>query len=361
MPVPILRYPNAEHIVFTVTPRVVGEGQLSSWYYRRCLAGDEAAIHRALRLGNAVDPEYSDVIAATSSQIVADDDDDYFDGAFTGRRVLIKAAPLYPFLGVVFLDFDQTARQVTVNAYPPGTENGAADFTPVYADIWRYLYNVRGQSANFPTFRIRIHEPGQIPEWIQTIAPGEGNEFSNFNDYSYLTQPVAPAASAVAGDASIVVSWPAKAGYSHDVDYRKESDKDWTHAVNLKGTTHTIPGLTNGDRYLVRVRSRKGRVLERSRWWKSEAVVPVRPPAPLLAAPTPTVTVDGLTAAIMWGAVTGAKMYRVFINGVVVGTTDETSYEYTGSAGTHTVALDTVNADDKPGARGDAVSFTLAE
>ena len=342
---------------------------LKDYYYRHAEGGDEGDIHRALRDGLSSDRSYAQVAAEVSARITADDGDYYFDPVFVGRRILIRETEqegYERFQGVFFLDFtkNSTGYRVVVAAYPPVTVNGAVNFQRTCTDLIALFKKMSEGTPKITDVSLDYFLPSGYHLLI--IGNPSTQMLPAALAYTFFELPDAPQGSVVAGDGQLAVSWlkPGSAGesYSYDLEYRTETEGEWNNALqHYSKLAYDLTGLKNGQQYRVRVRGRQGRKSKVTQWWQSEAVAPVAPPAPLLAGPLPTVTVDGLTAAILWGAVDGAISYRVFIDGELHGTTLEASYSYTGAAGDHTVALEAVNADNKPGARGDAVSFTLAE
>ncbi|MCY4505162.1 MAG: fibronectin type III domain-containing protein, partial [Hyphomicrobiales bacterium] len=108
-------------------------------------------------------------------------------------------------------------------------------------------------------------------------------------------------------DSALGVSWsaPANAGggniNGYDVEYRLDDASDWTRRARPNAaTTDTIPSLTNGRAYEVRVRARTN-LSTGGAWSAVERQAPIGPPA---APATPTLEAGNRQLVVRWAAPT---------------------------------------------------------
>ncbi len=140
---------------------------------------------------------------------------------------------------------------------------------------------------------------------LATNAAGAGAWSDSSSPATPAAAPTAPAIPNLApGDGQLTVSWSAPAANGadisdYDVQYRAGNSGPWTNAhYDGTGTSTTLDGLTNGQRYDVQVRAKNA--VGWSDWSTAAAATPDAKPGKPAA---PTVTVLGATSLrVNWTA-----------------------------------------------------------
>ncbi|MCC8182242.1 MAG: Ig-like domain-containing protein [Clostridiales bacterium] len=187
-----------------------------------------------------------------------------------------------------------------------------------------------------------------------------GLTVSNSGSSSGLTTPVL--ASADNATSGITVKWNAVSGADSYRVYRKVSGSGWSQIGTSTSTSYTDTTAASGTTYIYTVRAVSGSALS---GYDSTGITCIRLSTPSLT--SATATSSGIT--VKWGAVTGAKGYRVYrkvsgsgwsrIANISSGST--VSYtDTTGTAGTtYYYTVRAVNGSTLSGYNGSGVSAKM--